>query len=383
MPQRFVVQEYMEDQPTDEQMEETFGDEAADLKDAIADEKYRLQSLLEGINADRIQAAGYGALAVAVILNLFCLLDKPDSYMVLWILSSLYFYLIYPLIPLAFILIPGLFRKTTEKREGRDPLLPWLKNLHLVRNHRIVIQLAIRFFLLGIMPLTSGMVLIYSLSLVYAILLGAYGDIPLLTSLLIIVQCLGILIFYLDLSCLKRQFSFFTRSLAFITSDHWVRYLLMAIFGVLVVIIASCATIILLIAILMPGFTLGAYVDAASLIQERADIRILLLFMCQFIVMQYFQSVLSRRIARTLCSDQLVRIEEAEAMLAGSGTGSVSPVSRDKLVEMVLPLVIESRIHGITRMHMGGLFPTYTIGLDIDEIFRIRSLEELSGMFRK
>lgn len=373
----------MDYQPTDEQMEEANYDETADLKDAIADEKYRLQSLLAGIDTDRIQAAGYGALALALILNLTCLFDKFDSYMVLWILSSLYFYLIYPLLPIAFILIPGLFKKRTEKREGRDPLLPWLKNLHLVKNHRIVLQLGIRFFLLGIMPLTSGMVLIYSLSLLYAILLGARGEIPLLPSLLIIVQCLGIMIFYLDLSCLKRQFSFFTRSLAFITSDHWVRYLLIVVFGVLVVIIASCATIILLIAILMPGFTLGVYVDAASFAQDRFNIRILLLFACQFILMQYFQSVLSRRIARTLCSDQLARIEEAEEMLAESVSGSASSVSRDELASMVLPLVVESRIHGITRMHMGGLFPTYTIGLDVDEIFRIRSLEELSGMFRK
>lgn len=373
----------MDYQPTDEQMEEACRDESAYLENAIADEKSRLLALLKVIDSDRIHAAGYGALVVAAILNLICLVDRPGSYMVLWILTSLYFYLIYPLIPVAVILIPGLFRKTTQSRSDRDPLLPWLKNLHLVKNRRIILQLAIRFFLLGIMPLTSGMVLIYSLSLIFAIALGANGNIPLLTSLLIIIQCLGILIFYLDLSYLKRQFSFFTRSLSFITSDHWIRYLLIVVFGILVVIIASCATIILLIAILMPGFTLGMYVDATVLVKDRADIRIILLFLSQFILMQYFQSALSRRIARTLCSDQLIRIREAEEMLNNSILKTGAVFSRDELAAMVLPLIIESRIHDITRMHMGGLFPTYTIGLDIDEIFRIRSLEELSGMFRK
>jgi len=366
-------------------MVETYHNEGAELISAIAIEKKRLQSLLGHINSDRIHEAGYGALAASVILNFVCLADSPGDYMVLWILSSLYFYLTYPLLPLVFILLPNLFRKK-ETKTRRDPLLPWLRNLHLIRNRRIVLQLAIRFFILGIMPLTSGMVLIYSLSLVYGVFLGASGGLPLLTSLLIVVQCLGILIFYLDLSFLKRQFSFLIKSLALATPDHWVRYLLVGIFGIVVVVIASVSAVILLIAILLPGFTLGVYVDAAGLVQNRSNVRILLLLICQFIIMQYFQSLLSRRIASNICTEQLSRLEQAEDVLnkaiPETGKSECLPVSQDAL-SAILPLVIESRIHGIVRMQMIGLFPTYTISVNINEILRIQSLEDLSGMFRE
>lgn len=366
-----------------------------DIISGIHAEIMRLETVLLGIDSDRIPPAGYIALTIAIILNILCLMSSPGTYMVLWILASLYFYLTYPLLPLILILTPYILRRQGEpvKIVRPGPVIPWIQSLHLIRNHKILLQLIIRFFILSIMPLTSGMVLIYSLSLVFALILGVARMIPGQTSLLIVVQCLGILIFYLDLSYLKRQFSFFTQSLVVITNQNWVRYLLMGIVGVLVVIIASCAAIVLLIAILLPGFTLGIYVDVTGFIQNRANLWIVLILISQFIGMQYLQSILSRRIARNLGMDLSCQLKRVQVLLTASGELSVSgnegrgdPGVSGEL-QMVrkeaISLLAESRIHAITRTHMAGLFPTYAVGVDVNEIFRIQRLEELSGMFRR
>lgn len=381
-----------EEYPVPSPIEEKETDE--DLISAVIEENNRLNDILIGIDTDQIPPLGYLAMAGAIILNLLCLVTSTGTYMVLWILASLYFYLSYPLLPLVLFLIPRLLqrRAVPVNREIQNQFISRIKTLHLIKNHKIVLQLVIRFFILSIMPLTFGMVFIYGLSLIFAVILGTTGVIPSLTSLLIEVQCLGILIFYLDLSLLKRQFSFFTRTLVVINRQNWVRYLLMAIVGVLVVTIASFATVILLITIFLPGFTLGVYVDAAGFIQNRTNLWILLLLISQFIWMQYLQSILSRRIARSFGEDLSIRLKQAQLLLIrksnngapDDGDNYPEPsMSLQMVRKEVLSLLIESRIHTITRSHMAGLFPTYSIGVDINEVFRIESLENLSEVFKR
>ncbi|PKL59575.1 MAG: hypothetical protein CVV33_07120 [Methanomicrobiales archaeon HGW-Methanomicrobiales-4] len=401
----------MDNHPISEQMEEksqfqVSGEEQPDLSpiekretdedliSAVAEEIKNLRVVLEGIDIDLIPPVGYVAMAGAVILNLLCLVSNAGTYMVLWILASLYFYLSYPLLPLILFLIPHLLQRPVVpvNQDAREQFVSRIKTLHLIKNHKIVLQLVIRFFILSIMPLTFGMVFIYGLSLFFAVILGGTGVIPSLTSLLIVVQCFGILIFYLDLSLLKRQFSFFTRTLVVINRQNWVRYLLMAIVGVLVVTITSFATIILLITIFLPGFTLGVYVDAAGFIQNRTNLWILLLLVSQFIWMQYLQSILSRRIASSFGKDLSSRLNQAQVLLIRKGDTRAANnedshpddiVSTQMVRKEILSLLIESRIHTITRSHMAGLFPTYSIGVDIKEVFRIKALENLSGIFNR
>lgn len=368
--------------------------EEENLLSAVSAEIKHLDAVLLGIDTDGIPRVAYLALTGAIILNILCLVSSTGIYMVLWILASLYFYLSYPLLPLILFLVPFLLQRQgiPVKQVNLNPLISWVKSLHLIRNHKIVLQLVIRFFLLSIMPMTSGMVLIYGLSLIFAVVLGVTGVIPDITSLLIVVQCLGILIFYLDLSFLKRQFTFFTQSLVVITHQNWMKYLLIGIIGILVVIIASCATVILLIAILLPGFTLGVYGDVTGFIQNRTNLWILLLLISQFIWMQYLQSIMSRRITRKFAADLSIRLKQGQALLTRERqltTGDEDtgcPVRADNLqivYKEVLSLLMESRIHTITRTHMAGLFPTYAIGVDVPEIFRIQTLEDLSGMFQR
>jgi hypothetical protein len=206
------------------------------------------------------------------------------------------------------------------------------------------------------------------------------------------VQCLGILIFYLDLAFLKKQFTFVARSFKRISSQNLKRYLVLAFLGIIVVIIGSCATIILLIAILLPGFTLGVYVDVTSLVENRANLWILVLLVSQFIWMQCLQSIMSRKLTRRFGIELLDRLKYARSLLTAEDRvgpekeeNGMAPIA-DNIEEMekkIKSLVIESRIHVVTRSHLAGLFPTYSIGINIKEILILQELKNLSAMFRQ
>lgn len=350
----------------------------------MSDEITRLEGLLTGIARDQIPLRAYGVLGAVILLNIVLLAGDTRTYMVLWILSSLYFYLSYPLLPLALTLIQFL-KKSPDRRGDSIPvgtLVTWVKNLQIF-NYRVTgVQLFIRFFILSIVPLTAGIILIYSTSLIFSFLLWETGTIPEQTSILILVQCLGILIFYLDAFLFRHQFYVLTRSLFVISSQNWRRYLLIGIIGIIFVFIASIAVIILLIAIVLPGFTLGVYVDVTDFIQNRTNFLILLIIASQFVTMQYLQSILSRTIARDIIEDLCFRLISASHNLATTPDldARSSPDTRC-LREHILSLLLEARFHAVTRYQLAGLFPTYAVFVNVSSLLSVRTLGDLQGMF--
>ena len=187
-----------------------------ELITALSHEINRVETFFTRIKTDKIPIAGYLILIVTLGLNLYYLVDFSWNYMIVWILGSLYFYLLYPLLIPALMVISFI----TGKREKKTPDSPKMtitsvnQIIQPRKNYKFIIRLGIRTFLFSIMPLTWGMVLLYSISLVFAIVLNRTGDIPGMTFLLISVQCLGIIIFYLNLWILKHHY--FLKSLLYL-----------------------------------------------------------------------------------------------------------------------------------------------------------------------
>lgn len=358
--------------------------EKEELLTELSGEINRFETFFTRIKNERTPIAGYLAVIITLFLNLFYLDSYPRNYMVIWILGSLYFYLFYPfLIPVLMVI-----NFLTGSREKKTPVISkadiifQIKSLELKKNYFFVIRLAIRFFLLGLMPLTWGMVAIYSVSFIFAIVLRLIGQIPQMTFLLIFVQCLGIIIFYLNLWLLKRHYALISRLfLGAISRLNRVRLLLVLILGVLTVFIATCATIILIIAMLLPGYTTSMYIAGSELINNRANIWILYLLISMFVWMQFLQSILSRKIPIRFGTELLDRLKNVRNFLnqdssvptvndPNFATGTSSMAWKD-----IRSLLAEARIHTASCTKIAGLFPVYIIGLDIGEI--IRSWKEM------
>ncbi|MFH0966123.1 MAG: hypothetical protein V1862_00345 [Methanobacteriota archaeon] len=354
-----------------------------EILSAIPAQISRLATIQSGIMNDLIPARSYVLLGLVGILNIWCIVATTGTYMVLWILASLYFYLTYPLLPLLLFPYHHIIKKGGSAiPHDRRQILDWVKHLHIFSEKKTGVRLGIRFFVMSIVPLTAGVVLIYSLSLIFSLLLGSFHTIPYVTMYLITIQCLGILIFYLVVFFLRHHFYVLARSLFGMNRDNWTGYLILGMVSVIFVIIGSLSVVIFLIAILLPGITLGIYVDVANFIEYRTNAWILLLLFSQFIAMQFLQSVLSRKVASDICDDLCIRLKKAEKLLVSIDTNQPHPGDHHIKCQ-ARSVLVESRIHAITRYMMAGLFPTYSIGVNINELLQIRSISELKGMFEK
>lgn len=347
-----------------------------ELLSELSHEICRFETFFTRIKTEKIPIAGYLILVGTIALNLFYLVDYSWNYMIVWILASLYFYLLYPLLIPALIIISFL----TGNRERKTEATPKMNRKEVIqiiqprKNYSFIIRLAIRFFLLSIMPLTWGMVLFYSISLVFAIVLNRTGDIPGMTCLLISVQCLGIIIFYLNLWILKHHYFLISR--LFLEAKYRlnrVKILLIAFLGTFTVLVATGATIILIVAMLLPGFTTSVFIAGSGLIDNRANTWILFILISMFVWMQYLQSVLSRKIPIRFGTDLLDRLKTARDALTlnqEKGHGTQATDEQGINTERIRSLLAEARIHTASRTKLAGLFPVYTIGVDLKELIR-------------
>lgn len=355
------------------------------IYERVESEKQRLDDIIAGIMADHAPGYAYLILGIMIVLNIAIMISTPQTYLVLWILASLYLYLFYPALPLILSLLQYLRAPPEEKTETRQmkTLLIWVKNLQVIQNRDTGVRLAIRFFILGIVPLTGGIIIIYTSSLLAAIYLGTTSGLPWQTALLILVQCLGILIFYLNIFIFRQQFYLLTRSSIKIAHKNWIRYLVIAIISCILIVVASGAVIILLIAIVLPGITLGIYVDAANFVENRTNILILLLLISQCVIMQWMQSIFSRTIALDIAGDLRSRLEDISRILYSPEHAHERLTIQDSpdICRRAVSLLLESRIHAITRTQLAWMFPTYAVFISFEGLYTIQTLNDLEGMF--
>lgn len=341
--------------------------EREELLTALSTEINRFETFFSRLVTVPVPLAGLLILAGSLILNLIILTRDPQSYLIIWILTSLYFYLIYPLIPLACMLAQALSRHETPTRTRLPPVREIIRMIHPRKNAPFIIRLAVRFFLFGIMPLTWGMIAFYSLSLLFAFILSTSVTISFESLRLIAIQCLGIIIFYLNLWFLRRHYSLFTRVFDAVSATKQAHFLAATAFAVLTILIATGVTIILIVAMLLPGYTTGVYAGDSELIENRTDILIPVLFLSMFIWMQHLQGALSRRIPIRFGSELLSRLTRTRDQLSGPGTvarGDTEPVTGEK----ARALLAEAAIHTTTMTRLLGLFPVFSIGVDIREL---------------
>jgi hypothetical protein len=374
------------------------------IRTKLSEEIERLSTIKKDIKQVKIGMCAYTILAAAVLISLYNISQSTITFMVLWITASLYFYLLYPILPLILFPIHQYTKRkkisANNKPSGKkaSDIINWAFRIKIIKNRKIGIRLVIRFFLFSLLPLTAGIILIYCSSLIFSLILGYQHQLPGETALLIIIQCLGILLFYLEVFYLRHHLYSYAKSFYRHTKKNPEKteskqniktyflkknreILFIAIIGVLFLIIASILVIILLVAILLPGITLGIYVNVTEFVQVKTNIWIAGLIFSQIIFMQYLQSILSRRIAYSLCEDLITRLNGIfDNLPASKGEERENNYETDRelhIVPKAISLLTESKLHAINHRQMLGLFPTYSIGVDIPTLLNLENLDEL------
>ena len=305
------------------------------VQSLIEEKILHLSEIRSGISREKLGWAPIIALIIALLLNILGMISQTTIYMVVWISASLYFYLFYPMLPM--ILFPFSYlrksNKGPDKGEEKESPVQWVMKIKIIRNIPVGFRLFMRFFILSLLPLTLGMVFIYLISILFSLVLGVSGVIPAETSGLIFIQCAGIILFYIEIFFFRRQLVNFIGYIRRQRSAEKKRIILLGVLGFVLLIIGTVVLILLLIAILLPGFTLVSFINVNEFVKERANIWILLILISQIIIMQYLQSVLSMRVVLSMCDDLMERLANTRTFLK-SGMPASSPGTEIQTIRM-------------------------------------------------
>lgn len=329
------------------------------------------------------------ALIIAILFNVWSFATQTTTYMVLWLSAGLYFYLFYPLLPLFLFPFRYLTNQNKEPKEDKKnkSMLIWAKKLKIFNNKRVGFRLFMRFFILSLLPLTLGMICIYSLSIIYSIYLGSNGILPLNTAHLILIQCTGIILFYLEIFFFRHQIFNFVEYIRLQDRKNKRKIIFVGILGIVLLLVGLVVVILLLIAMLFPGFTLIKFINMSEFVRLSNNILILVILMSQVIIVQYLQSILSFRISRNMCDELTERLTTAKKELLSEGH-RVAKDSRHETqqsewhqIKEPVRVMRESLLYAFNMRRMFGLFPIISIGINIPNLLSIENLIELKEVF--
>ncbi len=175
------------------------------------------------LEEDRIGAAGYLALLLAIGFNVWGYLAYGNRYMLLWMVSSLYFFGFYWLVPMVAGTLQGMLKRkkpaadvqpAAPKPEPKQ-LIGDVKEANLLRFRNRLIAVGWNVWFLGAVSMTAGYLFIFSIDILYAVLLGfVYRGLGILTVALVISQSIGIILYYLVVFFLRPYSSDFSAWLA-------------------------------------------------------------------------------------------------------------------------------------------------------------------------
>lgn len=344
------------------------------LNEAVQEEINRLVSLRDTITHETIKRRSVAVLIGIILCNILLMWYYQSSYPFLWIASSLYFYLFYPMLPLA--LFP--FRLAYQKMTGQAPqktydasLFQWAKDLKIFSNKRVGYQLFLRFFLLSMIPITYGVFCIYGVSVLFTLIIAYTSNFFTSTVVLLLVQCLGIIIFYAEIFTFRGRILYKTHFRLKNRMISYRRIIVYSILGLVLIGVTTILVLLLIIAMVMPAFTLTRFIDMLAFFNAGRNISILIVLFSQFVIMQYFQSYLSRSVALTMISDFIEKLSEL------SSSEKRTTMNEKRLKNLFL----ESRLYAYKRREMPGLYPSYSIGVNIPTLLSIRDLKSLQDIF--
>lgn len=129
----------------------------------------------------------------------------------------------------------------------------------------------------------------------------------------------------------------------------------------------------MIVAMVMPAFTLTKYVNMIAFSYAGRDFSVIILLFSQFVIMQYLQSYLSRKVALTMISDFAEKLKKIPGRVIGSGVEEEGTKAKS--------LLLESRLYAYNRRQMLGLYPSYSIGVNIPVLLSIKDLKSLQEIF--
>ncbi|PKL58039.1 MAG: hypothetical protein CVV34_04415, partial [Methanomicrobiales archaeon HGW-Methanomicrobiales-5] len=252
----------------------------------------------------------------------------------------------------------------------------WLKEIGVKSGTTQFTRLFINTLFMNSRALSLGIGLIFSIDIVFTLIHFMQG-LPLGTTLIVIVQCSIIVIFYLMVWKMEPFSTTYVKKVE--EAKRTLRrqklppqlVAVMFVFGFLIAIFLFLTTMIYL-----PGVTLNAFLNQSQLTELGHLFSLLaILAISQYFIIRYIHGITSRSMADRLFDfkeQSLQELLDREDKAPGISEAEENPLETSALL-------LESKIFIVKRNSLAGTFPVFVVDLDFSVMMDSTTLTAIKG----
>ena len=311
-------------------------------------------------------------LFICVLTNVIFFLSRLD-YFGLFIAASFYLNMYYFIT----LLIPTNFQKTNLPAADLSRFHTWLKEIGVKSGTTQFTRLFINSLFINSRALSLGIGLIFTIDIVFTLIHFTQG-LPLRTTIIVIVQCAIIVIFYLLVWKMEPFSTQYVKKVEKVKSSLHQKKLppqlvtALFIFGFLLAIFLFLTTIIYL-----PGVTLNSFLDQSQLTELGHLFSLLaILAISQYFIIRYIHGITSRTMADRLFDFKEQSLEE---LLDRENSPRIRSREIDENPLETSALLLESKIFIVKRNSLAGTFPVFVVDLDFSVMMDSTTLTAIKG----
>lgn len=320
------------------------------------------------------------ALLVAdlILANILLWLVLPD-YALYWITASFFLYVVYPFL---FLIPSSTAPAGSDDVRNRGGFSERFSGSGLSEHRWTIAKIFWNSFFINLQPLAPAFIAIYSLNIVFA-LLRAEG----IVGWLIIFQSAAILIFYLAIAIFKPYTGEFLDSVMGIqtTVSTKLHRRVEPLWKVVLPIglAAGVVAIVLIAAMLLPGFTLGVIWKSEATVTGLGFVPVLFVLATQTVLVRFSQGTASRRLVQRLRERKvaiLTRHVLAPLEAYRSQLGRAEPGVLDRFAQDFTDIratFLSAKVYRMQVQDLAGLLPIDVVAPDLDLVLNRETIQLL------
>ncbi|MEN6517397.1 MAG: hypothetical protein ABFC38_04305 [Methanospirillum sp.] len=313
-----------------------------------------------------------------VLANLLLWLVLPD-YSLYWITASFFLYVVYPFL----FLVPSSGKSTGDGTEHPSgSLSERFGGTGLAEYRWTIAKIFWNSFFINSLPLAPAFIAIYNLNILFALLRGEG-----LIGWLIIFQSAAILIFYLAIAVLKPYTGGFLDSVIGLqnTVSAKMHRRVQPLWKIMLPIglAAGVVAIVLIAAMLLPGFTLGVIWKSEATVTGLGFIPVLFVLASQIVLVRYAQGAASSRLVRQLRQRKieiltrhvLAPLEAYRNQLTKPVPGVLDRFAQD--FTDIRATFLSSKVYRMQVQDLEGLLPIHVVVPDLELVLNRETIQLL------
>jgi len=318
---------------------------------------------------------------LALVALAVVFIRSPVNFCIYWLVSSFVFLIVNPFI----FLLPTGREKVVGSKKNKEfsarGIISDLKGSMKVvkKEKKFFAEFGWKLFFLNCQPLAPGFIVIFLVSMIFGTILYMNEIFNKFTYGTLLVQCFAIIVFYAGIWFVKPYSDEFLSYLLGIRvrakENYHTNFLTFFKYILIIAVLAAVAGVIMLLALLLPGFTLGRIIEDGSE-EEFKVIFFITVFVSQVILVRYIQGGASQRIVGNFLRLKQSYLEKLRSKMYSVEPAGVSDEDEidpedSELLFSAERSVLEMNLLRTDYHNFGGYFPVCLISPNIKILLKL------------